>query len=116
MFDCDTLRCGHKLDRFINEFNDKFKDKMLIINKQYNQSDEGGLVVEIERLINVQFDETFTNKALNSMYGEFFTGSFNNFLIFLKHEYYPKVTQFKFESSVYKFESPLNFLMLKGDF
>ena len=38
------------------------------------------------------------------------------FLAFLRTEYFPKVTQFKFESSVYTFESPLNFLMLRSDF
>ena len=45
-----------------------------------------------------------------------FEKSLSHFLLFLRREYFPKVTQLKFEASVYKFESPLNFLMLKTDF
>lgn len=35
---------------------------------------------------------------------------------FFKNDYFPKVTLFKFESSIFQFESPLNFLMLRSDF
>ena len=37
-------------------------------------------------------------------------------LRFLSVDYFPKVTTLKFEASVYKFDSPLNFLMLRTDF
>ena len=37
-------------------------------------------------------------------------------LHFLSQVYFPKVTTLKFEASVYKFESPLNFLMQRTDF
>ncbi len=45
-----------------------------------------------------------------------FTESIPKFLKFLKIDYFPQVTLFKFESSVFQFESPLNFLMLRTDF
>jgi hypothetical protein len=38
------------------------------------------------------------------------------FLAFLRTEYFPKITQFKFDSNIFQFESPLNFLMMKTDF
>ncbi len=37
-------------------------------------------------------------------------------LTFLKIDYFPLISQFKFDSSVYQFESPLNFLMMRADF
>ncbi len=46
----------------------------------------------------------------------FFKNSLQDLEFFLKKEYFPKVNQFKFESSIFKFESPLNFLMIKSDF
>ena len=39
-----------------------------------------------------------------------------DFMFFLRKEYFPRVNQFKFESSIYTFESALNFLMIKSDF
>ena len=45
-----------------------------------------------------------------------FRQSLPSLFLFLQTDYFPKITQFKFESSVYQFESPLNFLMLRSDF
>jgi hypothetical protein len=36
-------------------------------------------------------------------------------LVFLRTEYFPKIAHFKQEASTYKFESPLNFLMMRSD-
>jgi hypothetical protein len=45
-----------------------------------------------------------------------FNQTIPGFLDYLRTVYFPKITQLKFDTSVYQFESPLNFLMMRTDF
>ena len=45
-----------------------------------------------------------------------FAHSLPQFLHYLQVEYFPTIQMFKKETDTYKFESPLNFLMMRSDF
>eukprot|EP00347_Sterkiella_histriomuscorum_P003954 403362298 len=115
LIDCDTLKCPAKLDQFTNWMNEKYSSKFVI--KKLNFKNEFNMINEIndlKRRIQIQFDDSNLFKLEDE--NLFFKQTLKDLQYILKTEYFPKVTHFKFESSVYQFESPLNFLMIKSDF
>jgi len=72
------------------------------------------LQTKVEGLINAAMYFTSASQSHDDSLS-MFSRQLPNFLLFLRSEYFPRIASFRNQSLTYKFESPLNFLMLRSD-